>query len=224
MPIYCETALHPLGAFPAEPVNTITSLVPAILGILALVFLIRSRQKNAVAYILAVLTVLTGLGSVAWHAMRTEMTLLIDWLPGAVYFLILVFFWSYRAAGLYVSLVLLALLSVLVFLIPFPVIMANRLVIIAVLVVIAAGLVAATWYRRRAAFGWAGGMVAAAIVAVTMRTLDLNVCDTIPVGTHFLWHIFLGMAAYAGVRMMVRLEAAGAYTPPPSGMDRRSSA
>lgn len=205
MPVYCETALNPLATFPAEPVNTITSFVPAILGLLALVFLIRNQHKNPVAYTLAVLTILTGLGSVAWHSMRTELTLWIDWLPGAIYFMVFVFFWSYYAASRYLSVALGLLLLVLVFFVPFPVIQQYRLMIPAALLLIAFGLVFATWYRRRAAFGWALGMVAAAIVAITLRTLDLYVCDIIPVGTHFFWHIFLGMAAYAGVRVIVHL-------------------
>ena len=213
MPVYCETALNPLATFPAEPVNTITSFVPAILGVLALVFLIRNQHKNPVAYTLAVLTVLTGLGSVAWHSMRTELTLMIDWLPGAIYFLILVCFWSYYAAGRNLSVGLGLALSVLVFFVPFPVVQQYRLIIIAVLVLIAAGLVFATWYRRRAAFAWTLGMVGSAIVAVTLRTLDLNVCDIIPVGTHFFWHIFLGMAAYAGVRVMLHLRPDPATDP-----------
>jgi len=28
-----------------------------------------------------------------------------------------------------------------------------------------------------------------------------------PIGTHFFWHIFLGFAAYAGVRLIVRLQS-----------------
>ena len=44
------------------------------------------------------------------------------------------------------------------------------------------------------AFVWAAAMVGSAIIAVTMRTLDLNTCDVIPVGTHFFWHIFLGVS------------------------------
>lgn len=205
LPIYCETALNTLGTFPAEPVNTITSFAPVIFGIFALWFLARNKHTDKVAYTLAVLTVLTGLGSVAWHAMRTELTLFIDWFPGAIYFLTVVFFWTYYAAGRNLSLILLLSFSVLAFLVPFPVIQEYRLIIIAVMVLIAAGLVAATWYRRQDAIKPALWMVGAAFVAVTLRTLDLSVCDAIPIGTHFFWHIFLGLAAYAGVRMVLRL-------------------
>ena len=100
----------------------------------------------------------------------------------------------------------LSALSVLVFLVPFPVIQQYRLIIIGVLVAIAVALVIATRMKQREAFGWALTMVGSAVVAVALRTLDLNVCDVIPVGTHFFWHIFLGFAAYAGVRLIVRLQ------------------
>jgi len=214
MPYYCETALNPLGTFPAEPVNAISSFVPAILGILALVYLIRGGNRNPVAYTLAVLTLLTGLGSVAWHSMRTPTTLLIDWLPGAIYFLILVFFWAKYAAGRYLSIGLLVALAILVFFIPFVVINQYRLIIIAALAIVALALVFGTWQRQREAFAWAAAMVGSAIIAVAMRTLDLNMCDVIPVGTHFFWHIFLGVAAYAGVRMIVRLGPAANASQP----------
>ena len=203
LPIYCETALNKLGTFPAEPVNTITSFVPAILGVLALVFLIRNQHTNKIAYALAILTVLTGLGSVAWHSMRTPLTLFVDWLPGAIYLLILVFFWSYHAGGRYLGVLLLIAFSGLAFLVPFSVIHEYRLFIIAGMVTIAAGLLGGTWFRQRRAFAWAAWMMGAALVAVTLRTLDLSVCKAMPIGTHFFWHIFLGGAAYAGVRMII---------------------
>ncbi len=207
MPYYCETALNALGTFPAEPVNTLTSFAPVLFGILALIYLLRGRHTDGVAWTLAVLTVLTGLGSVAWHSMRTEFTLLIDWLPGAVYFVIVAFFWARHVGGRYVGLALLVALSALAFLVPFHVIQSYRVVIFAAIILIAVALVVATWVTRRAAFAWTAAMIGAAIVALTFRTLDLNVCNTIPVGTHFLWHLFLGLAAYAGVRMMVLLRA-----------------
>ena len=209
MPIYCETALNTLGSFPAEPVNALSSFAPVIFGVLALIFLIRNQHTSKIAYTLAVLTVLTGLGSVAWHALRTPLTLFLDWLPGAIYLLIIVFFWAYHAGGRYLGLFLLIALSGLVFLVPFPIIREYRLFIITGMMVIAAGLLVGTWIRKRRAFSSAAWMMGAAAIAVSLRTIDLSVCDTIPIGTHFFWHIFLGLAAYAGVRMMVLLKADG---------------
>lgn len=205
MPVYCETSLNALGGFPAEPINTVTSLVPVVLGVFALVYLVRRRQHSYVAYALASLTILTGLGSIAWHALRTELTLLFDALPGVLYFAVIVFFWFYFLGARYLGLVVMAaFVALVVFLRP----MAREeffVIVVSVLAVIAAGLLVATRIRRRQAFGFAALTVGAAVVALALRTLDLKVCSTIPFGTHFLWHIFLGTAAYAGVRMIVLL-------------------
>ena len=72
LPVYCETSLNPLGSFPLEPINTYTSVTPVLLGALALIYLIRRRESSRVAYTLAILTILTGLGSMAWHTFRTD--------------------------------------------------------------------------------------------------------------------------------------------------------
>ena len=99
LPVYCETWLYPPGAFPAAPINAATSFVPIVLGALALLFLLRRTDQGYVAYGLAVLLVLTGLGSVAWHSLRTELTLTVDALAGVVYFVGLLFFWIYYLGG-----------------------------------------------------------------------------------------------------------------------------
>lgn len=203
MPVYCETWLYPPGAFPAEPINTATSLVPVVLGVVALLFLLRRSDQGRVAYGLAVLLILTGLGSVAWHALRTDLTLIVDALPGVIYFVVLLFFWVYYLGGRYFGVLPIALIvALIVFLRPGSQDEA-RIVVVGVVAALAAGLLLATWLRKRHAFKLALAMVGCAVVAAVLRTLDLSVCDTIPFGTHFFWHIFLATAAYAGVRMMV---------------------
>jgi len=203
VPVYCETALNWLGTFPAEPINTITSFVPVATGLLALLYLLRRRERNAVAYTLAGLTIMTGLGSVAWHATRTSLALTVDALPGVAYFIVIAFFWLYAIGNRWIAVAFSAVFAVMVFLVPrvegvFTVFLIS-------VVVTAIGLVVATWYRNRPAFGFAALAVGAGLIAVTMRTLDSRVCDLIPFGTHFLWHVFLGIAAYAGVRLMLLL-------------------
>jgi len=205
MPVYCETWLYPPGAFPAEPINTATSFVPVVLGVLALLFLLRRHDQGRVAYGLAVLLILTGLGSVAWHALRTDLTLLLDALPGVIYFVVLLFFWVYYLGGRYFGVIPIGLIvAIIVFLRPASHEEA-RIVVVGVVAALAAGLLVATWLRKRHAFKLGLAMVGCAVIAVTLRTLDLSLCSTIPFGTHFFWHIFLAMAAYAGVRMMVVL-------------------
>lgn len=205
-PIYCETSLNMLGTFPAEPINTYTSLAPVLFGALALMYLVRRREGSRVAYVLAILAILTGLGSVAWHSLRTDLTLTLDALPGVIYFIIIVFFWFYYLGARYWGLVVLAgFIAAMVF-IPRGSGVLKQLIAVLVLVAIAIGLLVATWLRRRPAFKFALPMIGAGIIAITLRSLDLRVCETIPIGTHFFWHIFLGIAAYAGVRMIVLLK------------------
>jgi|TARA_Y100000294_G_C8538677_1_gene330207 hypothetical protein len=216
MPIYCETSLNPLGSFPFEPINTGTSLAPVLFGALALMYLLRRGESSRVAYILAILTILTGLGSIAWHALRTDLTLLLDALPGVVYVMAIVFFWFYFLGARYWGLVVLAGFIAATVLIPSELRLIKPLVGVLVLVAIAVGLLIATWYRRRPAFKFALPMIGAGIIAVTLRGLDLRVCETIPFGTHFFWHIFLGIAAYAGVRMIVLLKQEPDSTQPQS--------
>ncbi|MBT3926395.1 MAG: hypothetical protein HOM52_08890 [Rhodospirillaceae bacterium] len=214
LPVYCETSLNPLGSFPLEPINTYTSVTPVLLGALALIYLIRRRESSRVAYTLAILTILTGLGSMAWHTFRTDLTLIVDALPGVAYVIIIVFFWFYYLGARYWGLVVLAGFVAVAVLIPSELGAIKPLIGVLVLVAIAIGLVVATWYRKRHAFKFALPMIGAGIVAVILRSLDLRVCDTIPFGTHFFWHIFLGLAAYAGVRMIVLLKSDPELTRP----------
>lgn len=205
MPVYCETWLYPPGAFPAEPINAATSFAPVVLGVLALLFLLRRSDQGRIAYALAILLVLTGLGSVAWHSLRTDLTLTLDALPGVIYFVVLVVFWVYYLGGRFFGVIPIGLIVTLIAFFRPGSQDDARIVVISVMLAFAVGLLVATWLRKRHAFKLALAMVGCALVAATFRTLDLSVCDTIPFGTHFFWHIFLSTAAYAGVRMMVVL-------------------
>ncbi len=181
--------------------------MPVVLGILALVYLIRGGHRDWVAYLLAVLSVVTGLGSAAWHSTRDGFALDVDWMSGAVYFVVVAGVWAWRVGGPIVSLVLLVALSVLAFIVPWHIMGQYWTEIVVAIALIAVALVVATWWKGCAAFYWGLATVAVAGIALAMRTLDSRVCETVPIGTHFLWHVFLGFAAFAGVWLTVRLGA-----------------
>jgi hypothetical protein len=210
MPVYCETWLYGYGSFPAEPINAATSLVPVALGALALYFLIRRREGGWAAPLLAVLLIFTGMGSTAWHATREQVALTADTMPGLAYFAVLTLLWVYYLGGRWLGVLPLAAIALLIhFLWP----VSREALFIglgAFTVTLAATLIYLTWHRRRAAFRLALATVGFAALALALRSIDKSVCDTIPIGTHFFWHIFLASAAYCGVRMMVRLHAAKA--------------
>jgi hypothetical protein len=41
------------------------------------------------------------------------------------------------------------------------------------------------------------------LLALFFRTIDLEVCSAIPIGTHFLWHSLNGLAAYLAMRCVI---------------------
>ena len=47
-----------------------------------------------------------------------------------------------------------------------------------------------------------------AILALVFRTLDATgiICPFIPIGTHWLWHCLLSLAAFLGVLALLDLE------------------
>ncbi|MEV4051033.1 hypothetical protein AB0J55_07570 [Amycolatopsis sp. NPDC049688] len=59
-------------------------------------------------------------------------------------------------------------------------------------------------FRRDAS--WTHFAVAGAVFALSLslRTLDRDVCDYVPVGTHFLWHLLNGLVLYLVSRAAVR--------------------
>jgi hypothetical protein len=64
-----------------------------------------------------------------------------------------------------------------------------------------AALIAVAWpvWRERAGrlmFAAAGTLV----VSLTFRSIDMDVCDALPLGTHFLWHSLNGLALYLLLR------------------------
>lgn len=211
-PYYCETALAQATSFPIEPINTWTSLIPVVTGVLALLWLRRHEIHDTAAYILASLAVLTGVGSALWHGLRTGLMLTFDVLPGLAYFLVILLMWPYRLYNrwwAYACVVALfgAVQAAFLF-VPTVSRGGPPATLFLVITIFAAVLLVLTYKRARAALPWGIVMVGAAALAATFRSIDLYTCTTLPFGTHFLWHTFLALAAYAGVRFLVWLKKA----------------
>jgi hypothetical protein len=66
------------------------------------------------------------------------------------------------------------------------------------------GIFAALLAFERDAY-WTHFAIAGAVFALSLslRTLDRDVCDYVPVGTHFLWHLLNGVVLYLVSRTMV---------------------
>lgn len=211
-PLYCETLIDAANRlFPIEPLNTLTSIIPVGAGLLALWWLWRNRYQHVIPYALALLALLTGIGSVLWHGTRTSLALSFDVVPGLLYFLLILVawpsllanrFWGYAALTVTIG----GTWGLTYSFPPLPV-AGPPLWLFGVSTAVAVFLLSVTYVRARWAFTNSCLMVVAALAAALFRTIDLLVCDVLPFGTHFLWHIFLGVAAYAGVRLTAQLGA-----------------
>jgi hypothetical protein len=207
-PIYCETMYWAGNTFPAEPVNTISNGAIVLFGLASAYFVAKRAPKSVDLYVLSALLTATGVGSGLWHGLREPWALAFDVTPGLFFLFALIFcwarrLWSYAGAAIFL----------LAFFLAFQYSreywgVVQRWVAIAPVVVIAASvLIAQTYvYSKRAALG---GVLAlsSALAALFFRTIDLDACDYIPFGTHFLWHMLLSAGSFIGVLTLTGLKA-----------------
>lgn len=60
------------------------------------------------------------------------------------------------------------------------------------------------WRKRHAAAPWLMAASATFLVSLGFRTLDRDICASLPIGTHFLWHLMNGLMIGLLLQMLVR--------------------
>jgi len=53
-----------------------------------------------------------------------------------------------------------------------------------------------------------GAAILCGVTAALCRSIDLMVCSVIPIGSHWIWHMMLSLAAYLGIVMLTRMKLA----------------
>lgn len=208
-PVYCETALQ-WFSFPAEPINFITNAVIVILGLLAFVYARRSRA-GADVWALALLLVLTGIGSFLWHGFRTPLTLAFDVIPGLLFLFLFVYawarrVWSVRAGAAFLGAFVggtFALSWLTQLLVPFR---GPPVGVVVAVIGAASYLIYKVRARGGAVTTLAVMTLVYALIAYFFRSIDLYTCDYLIIGTHFLWHIMLSTAAFYGILLVIELD------------------
>jgi len=208
-PLYCETPETITGVFPVEPANAISSGVIVLFGIAALVLVMRREPRAIVLYVACALLMLNGVGSILWHGLRTRWALTLDFMPALIFLLIVAFLWARRVAPLWQASVAAGTLIAAPVALRFfdfgmglPVRFgAAALVIVA----LAIWLIVRSYAVSRTAAMTGAAALLAALSALTFRSVDAVACATVPIGSHFLWHIFLSTAAFLCVFTVVTL-------------------
>ena len=229
--LYCErgTSTELLAA----PINALSNFAFLLAGLIGLQLVLRrpAEERSADHFLLPVLVLFIGLGSLAFHLYADQETALADVVPIAVFMLVYLGFALNRflgvAPGVTVLLVIgftaiMALVSQIqcspnaigffgpevqdakpclngsVFYLP-----ALGAMIVIGLLLHERGHKAAPWVL------WAAAIFA---VSVTLRSLDLSLCERVVIdgrklGTHFAWHVLNALALFLLLRASLAVGA-----------------
>lgn len=189
---YCERTS---AAYWAEPVNAVTNLAFLLAAWVMWRRTVGLPLGRALSAVLAVI----GVGSWLFHTHANGLTALLDVTPILGFILIYIFAATRDLLGLggwrpwvaVLAFLPYAALMVPVFAALLPVLGSSAAYApVPLLILIYAGVL---WRRSpETARGMALG-AAILVVSLAFRTLDGPVCDTLTLGTHFLWHVLNGL-------------------------------
>lgn len=197
--LYCERA-DP--SFWAEPLNAVSNAAFLVAALVALGQWRRSGGNDWPALTLIAVTFAIGIGSFIFHTMATSGAAKFDTIPIAVfiYGYLLLALRRYLGLSLIVSIVVLVAFSafnyVEALVVPRGALNGSHAYLPAL-----AALLAVAWPVRASKAGRTMLVAAATfVVSLMFRSIDMAVCDAVPVGTHFLWHGLNGLALYLLLR------------------------
>ena len=239
--IYCERGTDP--ALLAEPINAVSNvafLFAALVG-LQLVLWRPPEERSPDQFLLPVLVLFIGLGSLAFHLYADEGTALADVVPIGVFTLVYLGFALNRFLGVppgFTVLLVIGFGAVMALAtqvqcgegaigFPGPALAGAKpcingslfyLPALAALIVVGFLL----HEREHKAAPWLLWAAAILAVSITLRSLDLALCDKVliegrKVGTHFAWHILNALALFLLLRASLEggpMETAKAETVP----------
>ena len=197
---YCERVAFQLWG---EPLNTVSNIAFFIVA-----FLIYRKQKIAAQsrpnwdlLILILLIVAVGTGSSLWHLLARHWALWADRVP--ILLFISLYFISCLARIFKLKIRTIVILFFMFHIINsmaqwyFPAGSFNGSLFYIPTLVFLAGITLSTSGKKymtiRAHYFYA---LLFFITAIVFRTIDLPICDTISVGTHFIWHILVALTIY----------------------------
>ncbi len=195
----------------AEPLNVITGIGFFIAAFMVYLHCknhpeVRNERKIDI-YIMIFLICLIGVASITFHMVPSKYTELFDIVTIVTF--IHVFFYSFvvRVAGLKlfnITIVYLAFLGSTHMLVSqFPNAMNDSVAYLSSVVAI----IFMAFYMRRKRRSAAGSYFVASIIGMVslfFRSIDNFVCDQIPFGTHFIWHILNAFLIFILMKQLVR--------------------
>lgn len=204
--IYCERGLS--TALWAEPINALTNLAFPIAGYFGYRLLKETHpQLKHLRWMLSFI----GLGSFIYHTWRTPYTLVLDAVPIYTFILTCLFFVLQRIRA-HTKLNLLILTAFVGIQILLTVYVPRDFLNGSVRHLVNLGFISLLGYMLINSYGKA--IVRSILLVITVyamailfRSLDNQLCDLVPFGTHFLWHIFAAIGGYYAIKLLVDIES-----------------
>lgn len=202
--IYCERVG---SGFWDEPLNAISN----ISFFIAAWFAWRLAQGKSFdaskeVKILAILIAVIGLGSLLFHTLALRWTLYADVIPISVYQSVFLSFYLRKISKLsyvVISFILLLFLFAHFTLGMLPIHALNGSITYSPALIFLLSIGYYHLYSKKQ-FAW-GLLIASMLFAISLvfRTIDFNVCESLSIGTHHLWHLFNGLVLYLTVSAYV---------------------
>lgn len=191
----------------AEPLNAISNLA----FLIAAFFVSRDIKKHQVSnkawWLLTLLIAATGLGSLLFHLFSNAVSQMLD--IAALLLFQVAYLWLYfqllnlvPVSGR-IMVLLLFLLSVY-FLSAFPYLF-NGSLLYAPTVLILLGMSVYHLFKYPSLAVSTQLATALFMLSLVTRSIDLQLCEVWPVGTHFLWHLFNAMVMLMMCRVLMGL-------------------
>ena len=202
--IYCERLGPGLWA---EPLNAVSNLAFILAGLLLVAALRRgdpALRRDPAIVALVVLVFVIGIGSALFHTFAVVWAMLADVIPIALFILLYMYLALRRLLVLPLWACGLGVAGVLVLTVVMPLGFGFSIstygVALAAMLIVGGTL---TFARRHPAGRRI--LVAAAVFAVSLalRTADQPLCASLPVGTHYFWHLFNALVLYSLTRTMM---------------------
>ncbi len=200
---YCERVGNSLLS---EPINLFSNLAFFIAALLAYRLIVKFKLGTAYK-VIALIILVIGIGSSAWHSVRTPFAHAMDFLPIFAFFLLYLYQLVKRlTTNKYLpALVTLGFLGLQIAMsIMFPTVL-NGSVRHVVNLFLLSGVIYIVNAQNKIK-DYLVWMFVCYLVAVICRTLDNTVCSYFPIGTHFLWHILTASTVYFAFKSLVSLD------------------
>ena len=222
--IYCERLGPGLWA---EPLNAVTNLSFILAALWGGLEARRRAEPNPLVWLLILLAGAIGIGSFLFHTFANRWSELSDVLPIWSFVALYVLVGLNRLGGIRPSRILIGLIALagLVALWtamgegpaptpeptapPAPDPFNGSLQYLPAVIAFAVFAVL-TQLRRHPLRHWVLGAGVAFLVSLTARTLDRDLCTSLPVGTHFLWHLLNGLVIGLVLQILIRSRPAPA--------------